>query len=294
MDFELLTTNKMNYTKVLGKCCSVDCSKKSSGKCQSFSVGSTPSICGYCGCHEGAHTFICHLPVAAPLPVPAPPAATPTPPATPVPTTPVVARCNPTLHQRKLQAEERKRIFQAPATPQSAAKKKGKVTKAPAPAVAKVASKPKEVIPDTEENRRRDRAEALLEVPDEDVTGTDLDIAPFWRINRVPWMPEVWDQDPIVDFTKYCFACKSQNERADREVCDKCKRFMFVECGHFGYSEAEDGDDQCVSPDFFRCCDCKDYLFKRTLYLDHLDSLPPRTSDGGASNSTNSRFSNAF
>lgn len=48
--------SKMNYTKVLGKCLSTTCPKKSLGKCHNFSLGGeTSSGCGYCGCSEGAH-----------------------------------------------------------------------------------------------------------------------------------------------------------------------------------------------------------------------------------------------
>lgn len=102
----------MNYTKVLGKCLSTSCPKKSLGKCHNFSLGGeTSSACGYCGCSEGAHQLVGHIPLAnqAPPVVPQTPVP-PTPPRTPVE--------GPKLHQRALLIAERKKIFEtAPSVP---------------------------------------------------------------------------------------------------------------------------------------------------------------------------------
>lgn len=266
----------MSFTKVLGKCCNTACSKKSTGKCQNFFKVEGSHMCGYCECHEAAHELKDHL-------------ATPSAVAAPLPTasiTPIRAVVSgPTLQDRRATADERKRIFdtqQKVGTPSP--RKKSKAVPAPAPAPAPPARPARVILPDTLANRRQDRADALLNAP-EGVTRTDLDMGEFFRVNGVPWLPEVLDVAPVQDFTKYCFACKTQHEHADRDTCkgNNCNRYMFIECGQYGAIEGLDLVVEYVDPMFFRCCDCKKRNESAEEFQLHVESLPPRSS--------NSRFS---
>lgn len=78
--------------------------------------------------------------------------------------------------------------------------------------------KPKAPKQGTEEDHRADRDEVLSYAP-EGMTQTDLDMGQFYKVNGEWWMPPVTDIDPITDYTKYCFACKTQLSNIEREPC---------------------------------------------------------------------------
>lgn len=244
-------------------------------------------MCGYCECHEAAHELRDHVVAVAVASVAAPSVSTAAPSVATAAPTPVTT--GPTLQEKKATADERKRIFdlggRKPTTPSPKKKSKATAAPAPVPPTPTVSVPPARVIlPDTAGNRRADRAEALLNAP-EGVTRTDLDMLEIFFVNREPWLPEVFDVDPVDDFTTYCFACKTQHERGDRDTCqgNDCNRYMFIECGQYGGVEGLDLVTEYVSPMFFRCCDCKKIHETADEFRSHMESLPPRSS--------NSRFS---
>lgn len=272
----------MNYTKVLGKCLSTSCQKKSLGKCHNFSLGGeTSSACGYCGCSEGAHQLVGHIPLAnqAPPVVPQTPVP-PTPPRTPVE--------GPKLHQRALLIAERKKIFEtAPSVPtkKSSPKKRSLIDMMNS---SKKQRKEPVILADTVENRILDRADALKEAP-EGVTQTDLDVPEQFKINGVWWMPVVFGVDKVEDLSRYCYTCKTQLKASDRQECATCHRFTFVECGHFGPSDEDDplNPSNVFPMDHYRCCHCCKPESNYNEYREYFESLPPRRSTEG-------RFSSEF
>ena len=111
----------------------------------------------------------------------------------------------------------------------------------------------------------------------------------FYKVNGEWWMPPVTNVDPITDYTKYCFSCKTQLQDCGREPCAgaNCERFMFIECGHRGHLMSEDEDERDFPAKFFRCCDCKQASYQKRLFEEYMDELPRK-------NSATSRFSDMF
>ena len=95
----------MTTIKILGVCCSTECSKRKLGKCQNYRPNDPDDEkCKYCLCDAGAHTLL-HYEVVPKTPVQTPVA-------------PPVKKITggPSLQHRKLLKEERSKIFQ-PASP---------------------------------------------------------------------------------------------------------------------------------------------------------------------------------
>lgn len=144
------------------------------------------------------------------------------------------------------------------------------------------AEPPRRKLRDNEANRLRDRAEVMLWAPSMSTGGTDLDLPDFHKVNGVLWVPEVLkDHETVDDLTRYCFACYTQNCKADRSHCDAigCKRYMFIECGRYvDPNEDYYNDDDVETFPEFRCCTCSSMSREemKREFDDYVDSLPPR------------------
>jgi len=192
----------MTTIKILGVCCSTECSKRKLGKCQNYRPNDPDDEkCKYCMCDAGAHTLL-HYEVVPNAPVQTPVA-------------PPVKKLTggPALQQRKLLKEERARIF-ATASPASSTPSKKKSKPEVVDMTTEEVKKPKTAGRNTEEDRNTDRAEALRFAP-EGMTKTDLDMGHFYKVNGEWWMPPVTDVDPITD---YC--CRSALMRGKNMWCN--------------------------------------------------------------------------